>query len=124
MPRKGRSDAADTQALHQVEGGEKVIEVFRRLGVSEQTFYRWKKRFSGLGLQEQTALFRGPVRRSLRQTRTATAETAQIPHWFHLCLLSAHRLRSKPQPACFRHPGRRWQGGRTTTNCQGLHPSD
>ena len=26
--------------------------VCRRLGASEQTFYRWKKQFSGLGLQE------------------------------------------------------------------------
>jgi putative transposase len=39
-------------ALHQVEGGEKVAEVCRRLGVSEQTFYRWKKQFAGLGVQE------------------------------------------------------------------------
>ena len=33
-------------------GGEKVIEVGRRLGVSEQTFYRWKEQFAGLGLSE------------------------------------------------------------------------
>src|SRR6476619_6339752 len=52
MPRKGRSNEEIVHALHQVEGGEKVAEVCRRLGVSEQTFYRWKKQFSGLGLQE------------------------------------------------------------------------
>ena len=49
MPRKGRSNEEIIHALHQVEGGEKVTEVCRRLGVSEQTFYRWKKQFSGLG---------------------------------------------------------------------------
>jgi putative transposase len=38
--------------MHQVEAGEKVTEVCRRLGVSEQTFYRWKKQFAGLGVQE------------------------------------------------------------------------
>jgi transposase-like protein len=38
--------------LHQVENGEKLTEVCRWLGVSEQTFYRWKKQFTGLGLQE------------------------------------------------------------------------
>ena len=50
MPRKGRSNEEIVHALHQVEGGEKVTEVCRRLGVSEQTFYRWKKQFAGLGL--------------------------------------------------------------------------
>ena len=48
MPRKGRSNEEIVHALHQVEGGEKVTEVCRRLGVSEQTFYRWKKQFAAL----------------------------------------------------------------------------
>ena len=48
MGRKGRSNEGIVHALHQVEGGEKVAEVCRRLGVSEQTFYRWKKQFAGL----------------------------------------------------------------------------
>ena len=52
MPRKGRSNEEIIHALHQVEGGEKVTEVCRRLGVSEQTFYRWKKRFGALGVTE------------------------------------------------------------------------
>ena len=34
MPRKGRSNEEIVHALHQVEGGEKVTEVCRRLGVS------------------------------------------------------------------------------------------
>jgi putative transposase len=55
MPRKGRSNEEIIHALHQVEGGEKVTEVCRRLGVSEQTFYRWKKQFAGLGLSERCA---------------------------------------------------------------------
>jgi putative transposase len=29
-----------------------VAEIIRRLGVSEQTFYRWKKQFAGLGVAE------------------------------------------------------------------------
>lgn len=33
---------------HPVEGGEKVAEVCRRLGVSEQTFSRWKKSYGGM----------------------------------------------------------------------------
>ena len=39
-------------ALRQAETGTAVAEVIRKMGVSEQTFYRWKKQFSGLGLQE------------------------------------------------------------------------
>jgi len=37
MPRKGRSNEEIVHAVHQVEVGEKVTEVCRRLGVSEQT---------------------------------------------------------------------------------------
>jgi len=40
MPRKGRTNDEIIHALHRVEGGEQVKEVCRRLGVSEQTFYR------------------------------------------------------------------------------------
>ena len=52
MPRKGRSNEEIVHALYQVDSGEKVTEVCRRLGVSEQTFYRWKKQFAGIGVQE------------------------------------------------------------------------
>ena len=39
-------------ALRQAEGGASVREVCRKLGVSEQTFYRWKKKFGGVGVVE------------------------------------------------------------------------
>jgi len=29
-----------------------VAEIIRKLGISEQTFCRWKKRFAGLGIAE------------------------------------------------------------------------
>ena len=32
--------------------GLKVPEVCRKLGISEQTFYRWRKRYGGLGRSE------------------------------------------------------------------------
>jgi putative transposase len=41
-----------TFALRQAESGTPVTEVCRKMGVSEQTFYRWKKRFFGLGVAE------------------------------------------------------------------------
>ena len=39
-------------ALKQGETGTPVAEVIRRMGVSEQTFYRWKKLYGGLGTGE------------------------------------------------------------------------
>ena len=39
-------------ALRQAESGTSVAKIIRKLGMSEQTFYRWKKRFAGLGIAE------------------------------------------------------------------------
>ena len=39
-------------ALRQAENGTPVVEVCRKMGISEQTFYRWKKRFVGMGVAE------------------------------------------------------------------------
>ena len=39
-------------ALRRVEGGTPVAEVCRKLGVTEQTYYRWKKKYAGMGVAE------------------------------------------------------------------------
>jgi putative transposase len=39
-------------ALRQAETGTPVQEVIRKMGICEQTFYRWKKLYSGLGSGE------------------------------------------------------------------------
>jgi putative transposase len=39
-------------ALRQAETGTPVAEVIRKMGISEQTFYRWKKLYGGLGPSE------------------------------------------------------------------------
>jgi putative transposase len=39
-------------ALWQHEEGTAVAEIIGKLGVSEQTFYRWKKKYAGLGIAE------------------------------------------------------------------------
>ena len=39
-------------ALRQVENGTAVAEVCRKLGISEQTFYRWKRKYAGIGVAE------------------------------------------------------------------------
>ncbi len=39
-------------ALRQAESGTPVADVWRTLGVTEQTFYRWKRTFAGMGVAE------------------------------------------------------------------------
>ncbi len=39
-------------ALRQAESGTAIQEITRKLGISEQTFYRWKKKYAGLGVAE------------------------------------------------------------------------
>jgi putative transposase len=39
-------------ALKQTETGTRVEEVCRKMGISEATFYNWKKKFGGMGVTE------------------------------------------------------------------------
>ena len=39
-------------ALKQAEAGASVSEVIRKMGITEQTYYRWKKKYGGLGMSE------------------------------------------------------------------------
>ncbi len=51
--RKSRfSDQQIARALQQVEHGASVAVVCRKLGISEQTYYRWKKRFGEMAPSE------------------------------------------------------------------------
>lgn len=38
--------------LRQAETGTRVEEVCRKMGISEATFYNWKKKYGGLGVSE------------------------------------------------------------------------
>ena len=52
MKRKRCTDEQVAFALRQAESGTAVGEICRKMGVSEPTFYRWKKRFAGMGVAE------------------------------------------------------------------------
>ena len=39
-------------AIKQSETGVGVAEVCRKMGISEATFYNWKKKYGGLGVNE------------------------------------------------------------------------
>ena len=52
MKKSRFTDEQITFCLRQVDSGVPVEEACRKLGISQQTFYRWKKRFAGLGVPE------------------------------------------------------------------------
>lgn len=41
-----------TYALSQAEAGAPVAEICRKMGVPEQSFYRWKRKYTGFGVAE------------------------------------------------------------------------
>ena len=52
MKRKRYSVEQITASVKQVEMGLPVVELIRRMGISEQTFYRWKKLYAGLEVDQ------------------------------------------------------------------------
>ena len=64
MPKKGHTEEQIVAALQQAENGDKVKEVCRRMGISEATYYSWKKQYAGLGITELREL------RQLREENT------------------------------------------------------
>ena len=68
--------------LRQVEAGKPAVEVCREHGISEQTFYRWKKKYGGMGVAEL---------RRLRQLEEENSKLKQLVadlslcHWTSTC---------------------------------------
>jgi len=56
-------------ALRRVEAGSPVAEICRELGVTETTFYRWKRKYAGMGT---------PELRELRQLRDENRKLKQV----------------------------------------------
>jgi putative transposase len=67
--RKRHSPEQIALALRQAEAGTPVLEIIRKLGIHENTFYTWKKRFGGLGT---------PEIRELRQLREENAKLKRL----------------------------------------------
>ena len=53
MKRSKFSEEQVAYALRQAESGTAVADVCRQLGISEATFYIWKKRFGHLGVKDR-----------------------------------------------------------------------
>jgi putative transposase len=78
MPRKGRTEEQIMHALRQAEAGKKVSDICRELGVSQQAFYSWKRRFAGLGLTELRELRQ--LREENRKLKTLVADLTLDKH--------------------------------------------
>jgi transposase-like protein len=67
MKRSRYSDEQISYALRQAEGGTAIADVCRGLGISEATFYVWKKKYANLGGTE--------IRSAIGCCRTTAVET-------------------------------------------------
>ena len=52
MKKKRFTEAQIAFALRFAESGTAVEQILRKMGISEATFYRWKKKYAGLGVAE------------------------------------------------------------------------
>jgi putative transposase len=69
MGKRGHGEEEILRVLREAESGDTVVEVCRKHGISQQTFYLWKKKYAGLGLQEL---------RELRQLRDENAKLKRL----------------------------------------------
>ena len=69
MKKSRFSEEQIAYALRQAEGGSPVGAVCRQMGVSEATFYVWKKKYGQLGVSEM---------REIRQLRDENARLKRL----------------------------------------------
>ena len=69
MKRKRYSVEQIVAAVKQHELGVSVADIARKLGIAEQTFYRWKKQYGGLEASEV---------RELKQLREENAKLKRL----------------------------------------------
>jgi transposase len=49
MLKKGHTEEQIVVVLRQVEAGARVAEICRKVGISQATYYLWKRQYSGVG---------------------------------------------------------------------------
>lgn len=54
--KKRFTEAQIAFALRQADSGTSVEQIIRKMGIAEATFYRWKKKYAGLGVAEMRRL--------------------------------------------------------------------
>lgn len=101
-------------ALEQAETGTTVEEICRKMGISQATFYAWRKKFGGFGVAEL---------RRLRQLEEENRKLNQlVADLCHPCLLASRRgsTRSSEQADSSRapRPEHAFEVGRTAAGTQ------
>ena len=69
MAKRGHTEEEILRVLREAESGDTVVEICRKHGISQQTFYLWKKKYAGLGLNEL---------RELRQLREENGKLKRL----------------------------------------------
>lgn len=69
MKKSKFTEAQIVFAIKQSDNGVTVAEICRKMGISEATFYNWKKKYGGLGVTEL---------RELRQLKDENARLKQM----------------------------------------------
>ena len=69
MKKSKFTEAQIVFAIKQSETGVTIPEICRKMGISDATFYNWKKKYGGLGLSEL---------RQLRQLQEENSKLKQI----------------------------------------------
>lgn len=82
-------------ALCRAESGTPVTEIYRKLGISEQTVYRWKRKFTGMGVAE------------LRRLRQLEDENRQLKQPVADLALDKHMLQEVLRKNCEADPAAR-----------------
>lgn len=80
MANKGHSEEEILRVLREAESGTTVVEVCRKHGISQQSFYLWKRKYAGLGLSE------------LRELRQLREENGKLKRLVAVLSLDRHIL--------------------------------
>ncbi len=72
MAKRGHSEEEILRVLREVESGDTVVEVCRKHGISQQSFYLWKKKSSSPWLMLVASWPCGAM---------TTTTTVHIRHW-------------------------------------------
>ena len=52
MPKSGHTEEQIVAVLRQVEAGARVDDVCRKVGISQATYYLWKRKYTGVWVGE------------------------------------------------------------------------
>lgn len=82
MGKKGNSEEEILRVSREAESGDTVVEICRKRGISQQTFYAWKKKYAGLGLNESRESRKQVVAKSSSAHRNCIMERgwSRAPH--------------------------------------------